>query len=210
MERVGFFGGTFDPPHIGHLVLAEEARYQLGLDRVLWALAADPAHKRTGTVTPVADRLDMLSAAIRDNPAFELTRVDLDRPGPHWTIDALALLQDQHPTAALVVVVGGDSLRDLPTWKRAAELVEGFHFGVMRRPADRMDLNHLEHDLPGLSAKVDWINAPLIEVSASDIRRRVASAQPYRYLVPEGVARIIDERGLYRDEVDAGRATAPG
>ncbi len=196
--RIGVFGGTFDPPHNGHLRLAEAAQKQLGLDRVLWVLTADPPHKQGSPISPVADRLAMVEAAIAGHPGFAISRVDIDRPGPHWAVDTVRLLQAEYPGAELTYLMGGDSLRDLPTWGRPREFVACCRLGVMRRPDDRADLAALEPVLPGISARVDWVEAPATEISASDIRRRVRARQSIAGLVPPSVARIITARGLYR------------
>lgn len=196
--RLGIFGGTFNPPHFGHLILAEEAWSQLRLDRVLWVLTADPPHKQGQPITPVDIRLAMLTAAIRSNPVFELSRVDIDRPGPHWTADTLSVLHRQFPNSDLVFLVGGDSLRDLPTWGRPMEILAQCTLGVMRRPSDHLSLARLEIQLPGISDKVSFVDSPLIEISARDIRRRVAEGRPYRYMMPDTVREIIEMRGVYR------------
>lgn len=196
--RLGVFGGTFNPPHYGHLILADEARYQLELERVLWVLTVDPPHKQGQTITPVEVRLPLLRAAIGGNAAFELSRVDIDRPGPHWMADTLKILQDRFPGADLVLLVGGDSLRDLPTWGRPLEVLAQSTLGVMRRRADHLNMTRLEAQLPGVSDKVRFVDSPLIEISARDIRRRVASGRPYRYMVPDAVRELIEARGVYR------------
>ena len=116
--RIGIFGGTFDPPHLGHLILADEAHAQLELDRLLWVLTPDPPHKLHQSITPLVDRLDMLRATIAGNNAFELSMVDIERAGPHYAVDTLLILGRSYPGDALIYVMGGDSLRDLPTWYR--------------------------------------------------------------------------------------------
>ena len=117
-ERLGVFGGTFDPPHLGHLILAAEACSKLELERLLWVLTPDPPHKLDRKITPLEHRLAMVTLAIQDTPAFELSRVEIDRPGPHYMVDTLGLLMKAHPSAELVLLIGGDSLSDLPTWQR--------------------------------------------------------------------------------------------
>lgn len=199
--RIGIFGGTFDPPHLGHLILAEEARDQLGLERLLWVLTPNPPHKRGQPVSPVSPRLELVQAAIGDNPAFELSRVDLDRPGPHYAVDTVLLLQKQFPGADLVYLIGGDSLHDLPTWHCPRELAAACAaLGVMRRPGDRIDLARVEEAIPGISAKLEWIDAPLLEISSHEIRQRVAEGRPFRYYLPEKVYQLIVERGLYQQD----------
>jgi nicotinate-nucleotide adenylyltransferase len=197
--KLGIFGGTFDPPHLVHLILAEEAWHQLGLDRLLWVLTPSPPHKRGQIITPLPLRLDMLRAAIADNPAFELSTVDIDRPAPHYALDTVRLLGMSHPGAELIYLMGGDSLRDLPSWRQPLEFLTVCHtLGVVRRPSDSVNLTELEAQIPGLTAKVRFVDAPLLDIASSDIRRRVAEGRPARYFLPAGVYEIIQERGLYR------------
>ncbi len=197
--NIGVFGGTFDPPHIAHLILAAEAQRQLALDRLLFVLTADPPHKRGQPITPIADRLAMLEAALQDEPAFEISRVEMDRPGPHYAVDTLALLQAQYPAACLIYLLGGDSLRDLPSWHRPRDFLAACcALGVMRRPSDQIDGNALESALPGLSAKLRFVDAPLIDIASHDIRSRIASNRPYRFFLPPAVYQIIKSRRLYR------------
>ncbi len=197
--RLGVFGGTFDPPHIGHLVLAEEAQAQLALDCVLWVVTCVPPHKLGQSLTPLAIRLEMVEAAIVSNPAFVLSRVDIDRPPPHYAVDTVHLLKKENPNALLVYLMGGDSLRNLPSWHQPLEFVRGCHaLGVMRRPGESVNLSRLEELIPGITAKVRFVDAPLIDVAASQIRQRVREGRPFRYLVPSPVYQIIQERNLYR------------
>lgn len=198
--RTGIFGGTFDPPHLSHLILAEEACYQLQLDELLFVLTQDPPHKKDRSITPVEDRLEMLQAAIQDNPHFSISRVEIDRPGPHYAVDTVRLLQEQFPQAQLVYLMGGDSFRDLLKWHDPAEFVKACHqIGVMRRPADRIDLAKLGKEIPEVLEKVRLIQAPLLEVASKQIRRRIAEGRPYRYYLHPPVVEIIQTRGLYRD-----------
>jgi nicotinate-nucleotide adenylyltransferase len=198
--RLGIFGGTFDPPHWGHLRLVEAARGQLELDRVLWVLTADPPHKHGQAVSAVPARLDMLLAAIADQPAYELSRVEIDRPGPHWAADTVALLAQQYPSALLVYLMGGDSLRDLPHWVRPQAFLARCSLGVLRRPGDAIDLPALEQLLPGLTAKVAFIQSPPLAIASHEIRRRARAQLTLTGLVPEPVERIIQARHLYRAE----------
>jgi len=199
MAGIGIFGGTFDPPHLGHLILAEEAHHQLGLDRLLWVLTPDPPHKQNKYITPLQHRLDMLRVTIAGDPNFELCPVDIERPGPHYAVDTVRILKEQQPGVAWYYLMGGDSLNDLHTWRKPHELLASVTaLGVMIRPGTKIDLVEIEKKTLGVSAKVKLINAPLIGISASDIRQRIARGLPYRYLVPLEVYNIIHERGLYR------------
>jgi nicotinate-nucleotide adenylyltransferase len=203
--RLGIFGGTFDPPHWGHLRLAEAARSQLRLDRVLWVVTADPPHKHGQPISAVQDRLDMVLAAIAGEAAYELSRAEIDRPGPHWAADTVALLAAQYPGAQLVYLMGGDSLRDLPRWVRPQAFLAHCGLGVLRRPGDAIDLAALERRLPGLTAKVEFIQAPPLDIASHEIRRRARQRLALEDLVPEAVARIIQARHLYDAESDKQR-----
>lgn len=197
-ERLGIFGGTFDPPHIGHLILAGEAISQLKLTRLLWVLTPIPPHKLNQPITPVERRLDMLNFLIMANQDFELSRVEMDRPGPHYAADTLQILAKQYPTAALVFLMGGDSLRDLPTWHLAPDLVAACHeIGVMRRPGDSINLADLDSQLPGVQSKVRFVEAPLLDIASSEIRRRVGQGKAFRYYLTPEVYEYILLKRLY-------------
>jgi nicotinate-nucleotide adenylyltransferase len=198
-ERIGLFGGTFDPPHLGHLILAAELRYQLGLDRLLWVLTPHSPLKEPETISQLDHRLAMVRLALRDDPDLELSTVELDRPGPHYTLDTVQTLASQFPGADLVLAVGGDSLRDLPKWHRLDELVAACcQIGVMRRPGDAVNLDALERVVPGISEKVQFVDAPLLEIASSEIRRRVGEGKPFRYYLPPAVYEYIQKNYLYR------------
>ena len=200
-ERIGVFGGTFDPPHLGHLILASEARAQLRLDRLLWVLTSVPPHKLGQPITALEDRMAMLEKALDGEPGFEISRVDIDRPGPHYTVDTLRLLRQQYPGAALVFLIGEDSLRDLSTWHEPALVVaECDEIGVMQRPGIETDLSILNDQIPGIVLKIHAVDAPLLEIASHEIRKRVAEGRPFRYFVPEDVYRYIVGNGLYTDQ----------
>lgn len=197
--KIGLFGGTFDPPHIVHLILASEAAYQFNLSRLLWVLTPDPPHKHGHAITPLEHRLEMTRRVIMDDPLFELSKIELERPGPHYTIDTVKLLSQQQPAADIILLLGGDSLRDLPTWHQCADLVRAVHkIGVMRRPDNSFDLSALEEQIPGLNDKVMFIDTLLQNLSSSEIRRRAAEAEPYRYYLLPEVYNYIELNHLYR------------
>ena len=198
-KRIGLFGGTFDPPHLGHLVLAAEAVSQFKLDKVLWVLTPDPPNKLGSPITPLVHRLPMLEGMIAHDPSFEISRIEIDRPGPHYTIDTVRLLVKQNEGAEIYLLIGGDSLWDLPNWRLSLDLVtEVSKIGVMRRPGDYTDLAPLEAKLPGVTAKVHFIEALLQPVASREIRRRVASGEMYRYYLAPQVYDYIEENNLYR------------
>lgn len=201
-QRVGLFGGTFDPPHVGHLILASEAQAQLELTRVLWTVTPDPPHKQDQTITPLEHRLAMVRLAIQDEPAFELSDIELNRPGPHYTVDTIKLLAEENPTAEIVPIIGGDSLNDLPTWHKPKEIVYAAHWvGVMRRPGETPNLQALERDLPGISSKIHYVDAPLLEIASREIRNRAGTGKPFRYYLPESVYEYIEQHHLYQAHV---------
>jgi nicotinate-nucleotide adenylyltransferase len=197
-QRIGIFGGTFDPPHLGHLILASEARAQLQLSRLLWVLTSIPPHKTEQPISPLDDRLAMLKLALEDEPGFELSSVDMDRPGPQYTLDTINLLAQIYPEAELIPLVGGDSLRDLPTWHNPVELAAACQeIGVMRRPGDSIDLSSLENEIPGISAKVRFVDAPLLEIASHEIRQRARQGLPFRYYLLPPVYQYIIRHKLY-------------
>lgn len=199
--RIGIFGGSFDPPHIGHLILAAECRYQLGLDRVLWVVTPIPPHKPGRKLTPVELRFEMVTAAIGDDPTFEASRVEMERSAPYFTADTLEILRERYPRAELILLMGGDSLRDLPTWhdpQRLVRVCDGI--GVMRRLGAELDVDALDAKLPGLRGKLTIVEAPLLEISSSQIRGRIREGKPFRYYVPTGVYDQILRQELYQGE----------
>jgi nicotinate-nucleotide adenylyltransferase len=197
--RMGIFGGTFDPVHVGHLILAGEALDQLALDKLYWLLTPNPPHKPDREITSITTRVDMLQAAILGNDKFELSRLDIDRPPPHYAVDSLHLFRQRLPEAQLIYLMGGDSLGDLPDWHQPQQFIQACDgLGVMRRPGDHVDLSGLEKELPGITEKVRFVDAPLLEISSSIIRSRVAEGRHYRYYLPAAVCEIILSRGLYR------------
>ena len=198
-KRIGLFGGTFDPPHIGHLVLAAEAVFQFQLDKLLWVLTPDPPNKLGQPITPLGHRLPMLQSMIAHNPAFELSRIEIERPGPHYTIDTVHVIADQEKDAEIYLLIGGDSLWDLPNWRFSTDLVAAVSkIGVMRRPGNAFDLAPLEAKLPGVTAKVHFIDALLQPVSSSELRRRISTGEMYRYYLAPAVYEYIEVNQLYR------------
>ncbi len=198
MTAIGILGGTFDPPHIGHLILAEYAVDALDLSRLLFVPAADPPHKLHEDKTPVPHRLAMLERAIADNPRFDLSRVDVDRPGPHYSLDMVTLLKAQYPAAEWYFVMGSDSLRDFPTWRHPEALIRLCRLAVMRRPGDGVHAAMHEAVLPGLAERVVMIDAPLVGVSSSGIVERLRRGQSARYLLPDSVLAYIQQHQLYK------------
>ena len=186
--KIGIFGGTFDPPHIGHLILADEALEQLSLDEILWVLTPFPPHKVNVKVSPVEDRMTMVLLAIAGNTKFNLSRVDIDRPAPQYASGTMVILADKYPNDELIYLLGADSLNELKTWhdpKRFVSLCHGI--GVMRRHGENYDVGNLEQDFPGIKEKLFFIDTPIIEISGSDIRQRVEQRKVFRYFIPDKI-----------------------
>lgn len=197
--KLGVFGGTFDPPHVAHLILASEAHHQLALDKVLWVLTPLPPHKRNQPITTLTHRFEMLEIAVKENPVFELSKVDLNRPPPYYAVDAMHILRRLHPEAELTYLMGGDSLSDLPNWKKPLEFISVCDWlGVLPRLGESSDLLELDRSLPGVKEKVRFIKAPVIDISASDIRQRIQKGKPYQYYLLPGVYQYITKNNLYR------------
>ncbi len=195
--KVGVFGGTFDPPHLGHVALAHAARDQLKLDRVLWVVAGQSPLKLDRQISPAESRAEMVQAAIAGEPSFVLSRVDLDRPGPHYTVDTLKILAGETPGAELFFIIGEDSLRDLPRWRRPGELIKLARLAVCGRPGAAANLENLEAIIPGLSDRIVWISFVPLEIASSDIQRRRRDGRPVDELLPAGVLEVIERAGLY-------------
>lgn len=195
--RLGLLGGTFDPPHCGHLQLAEAAQQQLQLDRVLFVPAGVQPLRQTEQHTAPEQRAHMVQLAIAAQPRFELSRLDLDRPGPHYSVDLLALVQQRYPAARLWFIMGGDSLADLLRWRDPARLIGLARLAVLRRPGYEPDWPTLLNALPQLPARLDWIEVAEIDLAATDIRARVQAHLPIDHLVPAAVAAYIAEQQLY-------------
>jgi nicotinate-nucleotide adenylyltransferase len=200
-QRVGVYGGTFDPVHIGHLVAAEEVRAVLRLDRLLFMPAGDPPHKFAHGLTPAAHRKRMVEIAIADNPGFELSTVDLDRPGPHYTADALAILREREPDADLWFVMGEDTVLDVPNWTHPERIVEFARLAVVTRPGWKVrveDLASLDTAIPGIVRCCDFVSIPMLDIASRRVRERIRNGEPHRYLLRADVAAYIHDHDLYR------------
>lgn len=198
-NRIGILGGTFDPVHLGHLILAEEAHYQLKLDSILFLLTPFPPHKTDQEITHLEHRLSMLNLAVADNPFFQISRVDIDRPPPHFAVDSLKIIRSEYPQARLYYLMGGDSLRDLPHWYQPEQFIRSCDgIGVMCRRVEGDSFEEVNHLLPGIKDKVIFLTAPQFDISSRDIRRRISNGLPFRYFLPHPVYSYIVEQGLYR------------
>lgn len=200
---IGIMGGTFDPIHVGHLAIAEEAREALGLARILFVPAGVPPHRPAGSVAPAADRAAMVGLAIAGHPAFVLSRIELDRPGPSYTSDTVEALGAEERAAGrmpdLTFILSTETLRDLPTWHEPERLLDACRVAVVPRAGvatpDRAWL--LEH-FPGRADRFELLTAPRLDISSTGIRARLAAGRSIRSLVPPAVERYIEDHSLYR------------
>jgi len=199
-RRIGVLGGTFDPPHVGHLWLATLAADAIGLDRVLFMPAAQPPHKGGQLVTRATDRLLMTRLAIAGNPVFELCTIEMERPGPSYTVDSILELENLYGAdARLVLLMAADSLAQIDTWREPDRLLELVEWAVGPRPGSPPpERSALESRFGELASRIHLLTGPSLDLSSSEIRRRVAAGHAIRYLVPRGVEELITERGLYR------------
>jgi nicotinate-nucleotide adenylyltransferase len=198
--NVGVLGGTFDPIHSGHLVVAEEARLKLKLAQLIFVPTGQPWLKTNREITTVVHRVEMVKRAIAGNANFELSTVEVDRPGPSYGVDTVTILQQQLGTRAKIFfLIGWDSLAELPQWREPARLIQLCKLVAVTRPGlSRPDLKSLEPSVPGITQSVVWLDIPPINISSSDIRDRVAQGLSIYGLVPEAVERYIKENKLYR------------
>lgn len=190
LRRVGLFGGTFDPPHVGHLVTAVNVRHALELDVVVLMVANVPWQKEgSRTITPAADRLAMVEAAVREVPGLVPGRQEIDHGGPSYTADTLAVLSEQYPGADFFTIIGDDAAAGLRTWTRWEEVVERSQVVVVDRPGESVDVD----------GGIEWIRVevPRLEVSSTDLRARFTDGRPLDYLVTQPVLDVIGARGLY-------------
>lgn len=203
MTRIGVLGGTFDPIHMAHLMIAEWVRQARALDRVIFVPAGHPPHKPGRAVSPADVRLEMVRLAVADAPCFEVSDVELRREGPSYTLDTVRELLDACPSdTRLFWIIGGDCVRDLPSWYRIGDLAALADFIAVSRPGSQVgDWSGIERGLGAdVAARMQSLVVPfpMIDISSTMIRRRVAAGESIRYLVPEPVRELIEARGLYR------------
>ena len=207
MPRVGILGGAFNPPHLGHLVCAQEARVQLELDRVLLVPVGEAPHRTLADDPGAEARLEMTELAVEGDPCLSVSRIELDRPGPSYTADTLAALREQAPDDELTLILGGDQAASLPNWHQPERVLELARVAAVERVDwARERIVRSVASLTGAD-RLTFIHMPLIDISSSDLRERAARGMPLRYLVSERVAEYIGEHGLYAagERAGAGR-----
>ncbi len=199
MARVGILGGTFNPPHLGHLVCAQEALTQLELDRVVLMPVHAPPHKAVEADPGVEHRVALCEAAVAGDPRLGVSLVEVDRGGPSYTVDTLRALHADAPDDELTWIVGGDMAHALPTWREPAAVLELAWLGVAEREGvRRADVAERLSVLPGAAGRLRFFDMPRIDLSSSLLRRRVAEGRPVRYLMPDAVRAHIEREDLYR------------
>jgi len=197
--RIGYFGGTFDPPHLGHEILAMETICQLKLDSVKWLITPDPPHKSDREIISIDSRLEMLKLVTSKYDEFSISTVDLERSPPYYAADTARIIKEQRPDDELVYIIGEDSLRDLPGWyKPEALLAHIDQLAVAPRPGFETKLDELEDKLPGLSDKTVFLSGISMEISSSLIRRRILDGTRYEHFLSQEIVMYIRENGLYR------------
>lgn len=197
--KIGVLGGTFDPIHNGHLIVAREVKAELNLAEVIFVPTGQPWLKADRVISPAEHRLQMLRLALAHEPHYKLSTLEVNRPSPSYTIDTVMALRRQYRRGdELLFILGWDSLAQLPLWQEVSRLITLCYFVAVPRPGYlRPDLKKLEASIPGVSPRVQLMDRPQVDISASDIRNRVSQGLSVRHLVPEPVNRYIKEHGLY-------------
>lgn len=199
--RFGVFGGTFDPIHLGHLIMAEQCRDQANLDRVLFIPAARPPHKEEEMLAPFDKRVEMISLAISGYPPFVISELEKDRPGPSYTVDTLQHLRSEYPDGEFFLLIGGDTLLDLPGWYKPKEIIDLATLLVLKRPGWEIPRRDTIATALGLEdenrLRMTEVEMPQIDISSRDIRQRLSTGRSIRYLVPRAIEAYIADRDIY-------------
>lgn len=198
--RLGIMGGTFDPIHFGHLVAAEEALVQFNLDRVVFMPTGNPATKSHLSITPAEDRYLMTVLATAANPDFDVSRMEVDRPGRTYTVDTLRALRDSYgPAVELFFITGADAVWEIVSWKDAEKVAELATFIAATRPGYDLEAARGTYDTAATPFQIEYMEVPALAISSTDLRLRVAERRPIRYLTPETVVAYIAKHGLYKE-----------
>jgi nicotinate-nucleotide adenylyltransferase len=198
--RLGIMGGTFDPIHFGHLVTAQEALVQFNLDRVFFMPTGHPAFKPDASVSSTEDRYLMTVLATAANPDFDVSRLEVDRPGLTYTVDTLLALRAEHgPSAELFFITGADAVWDIVGWKDAEEVAALATFIAATRPGYDLEAARASHQSESSAFRIEYIEVPALAISSTDLRTRVRQRRAIRYLTPESVVSYVEKRGLYRE-----------
>jgi nicotinate-nucleotide adenylyltransferase len=198
--KVGIMGGTFDPPHIAHLIIAELARVRLELDKIVFIPAGDPWMKSAHIITSTEKRVEMVSLAIASNPAFSLSHIEVNRPGPTYTVDTIEQLSEEvGHDAGLFLLLGWDSVAELPSWKAPYRISKMARIVAFPRPGFvKPNTAELEKTMPGIAERIVYIDEPYLSISSTCIRQRVREGKSIRYMVPDTIGQYITENNLYK------------
>ncbi len=198
MPRRGYFGGTFDPPHVGHQILAAEGMYQLELDQLFWILTPLPPHKLERKITDVKLREEMVQTMTHPISGWNLSRVDLDREPPYYAADSMEIVRRQNPDDHISYLIGEDSLRDLPTWYDVSRFLLNIDcLAVLERPGIETEVDKLAEILPGIKNKLRFLTAPEIQISSSEIRKRIKTGIPFRHFLTPEVYHFLVKNDIY-------------
>ncbi len=197
-ERLAILGGTFDPIHFGHLAIAAEVCWQLDVARVFFVPTAQQPLKAWKHIASAADRLAMVRLATADNPSFAVCDLEIERGGPSYTIDTMATLREQNPGAEWTFVAGADVLRDLPRWHAIERLLDLCRFAIVTRPGHTLNLDQLYQALPAADGRITELGNLHLDISATELRERLARGAPVRYQMPDEVIEYIRDHGIYR------------
>lgn len=199
VRRIGISGGTFDPVHYGHLIAAEDIRQKFNLDKVLFIPSGMPPHKDASRIAGAVHRFNMLYSAVKDNPYFEVSRMEIEREGTTYTIDTLTQLKKLYDGAELFFIIGTDVVQDLPTWKEYEKVLGMCEFIAVLRPGYREEdfSSRIAYLKNACMARINTVEIPLIDISSTGIRERLKNGKSVKYLVPEAVEAYIREHGLY-------------
>jgi len=200
-QRLAILGGTFDPPHFGHLALAEDVRFELGAERALLIPAAQQPFKRREESAPAADRLAMTRLSVADAPGFDVSDVEIRRGGVSYTVDTLEQLQAQHPDSELFFAVGADAALELKHWRRPERIFQLATVVVVGRPGYVVDVAMLAPELPGARGRLRWLQGPSFDISSTELRLRLGQGRPARFWLPRPVYEYIRTHRLYQEAV---------
>lgn len=201
MQRIGIFGGSFNPIHMGHLIVAEEIRNALELDKVIFIPAGSPPHKLQSNLASAEDRYNMVKLAIQNNPGFEISSMEIERKGKSYSFDTLTELKNQCKDIDMHFIIGFDTLKELHTWRNIQGIFNIVSFAVANRGNEAIEIKQwIEERKKAYGGVIEYVPIPDIQISSTDIRKRIMDGRSIRYLVPESVEEYIKARGLYMDD----------